>query len=720
MMKKIVYFLTSALTLTSLFTACNKETSTDNLDPVNPDAPAAQKVTIAATIADAATRVTFDPSFDASSKPTGMSHTWEAGDKLKVMDASNHDNFKMYDLVEGIGTPNGKFEGETVEASSYDVEAVPCNETETGNRQTQDKDGDAGHLKFVAAATGVTDLTDVQLTETSGIIGIIAKLPAGVAETVNMLTIETSTDDFATKNTLAVAITTQEDVDNDGILKVYANVPAGWTLAAGTKMFLKFGSTNDDHQVYTRYQEFDAAATPAEGKFNYLKLNCSNIDKYAGSADDGSSADPYLIADKYQMVAVHEQLKPKETVYFKMVADLDMSGLVWEPLNNTGNFDKYISFDGDDHTISNIGTDADNIPAYPSVFGVLNGTVANLKIDHATITPGGNKAGVLAGYIGSSGSEVVPVVTNVHITNSTVGTADNRATNYIGGVAGQIERDGTTLSNVSIESSSVYGDLENKKTCGGMIAYIKSGATLEKCHSAALVDGQAYVGGIVGYPEAPSGKTIVISKCYYDGPGVFVSWRYAGGIVGHAVGAGTLTIRDCYATSKVTAASGWSGGISGDHYKGVTQIYNCYSTAEVSASFGAGGIVGQVNADGLDIQKCAAFNAAIVATLTDDAEHYSSGAVVAYAKDKKMTVNTTYHKAGMSFTECPGNSGNTLPTSNSGISWLNNETVAQGAHQYIYPYHGRRTTMTLVALTRDTYGWDANVWDFSGEVPTLK
>jgi hypothetical protein len=85
-----------------------------------------------------------------------------------------------------------------------------------------------------------------------------------------------------------------------------------------------------------------------------------------------------------------------------------------------------------------------------------------------------------------------------------------------------------------------------------------------------------------------------------------------------------------------------------------------------------------------------------------------------------MTINTTYHKAGMTFTECPGNSGNTLPTSNSGISWLNNLEVTQGAHEYIYPYHGRRTTMTLVALTRDTYAWDANVWDFSGDVPTLR
>lgn len=716
-MKKIVSILSAALALIALSAACNK------VNPVD-ETPASKTITIKATLSDAATRVTFDPAYDGDSKPTAMAHTWQTGDKLRITDASDASKTALFDLVDGAGTATGTFEGTGFEAASYNVEAVPQGSFSSGFTQTQAKDGATDHLQFVATATGVTDLENFSLTETSGIVGVIAKLPDNVAATINALEIEAKVTGLPMPIQVTVNLTAQEDVDSDDILKVYANAPTGFAIPAGAEVFLRFKSNNPDHTVYTRYQKFDTALLPVQGKFNYVKFNCKDIDKFAGAGNDGSSTDPYQIADKYQMDAVHDLLVADETVYFKMVDDVDMSGITWKPLNNTTDankhYSKYISFDGDNHTLSNISTDATEIPAYPSVFGVLNGDVANLNIDHATITPGGNKAGVLAGYIGSSDSVVIPSVTNVHITNSTVGTSDNRATNYIGGVAGQIERDGTTLSNVSIESSSVYGDLANKKTCGGMIAYIKSGATLEKCHSAALVDGQAYVGGIVGYPEAPSGKQIVISKCYYDGPGVFVSWRYAGGIVGHAVGAGTLTIQNCYATSKVIAASGWAGGISGDHYKGTTQIYNCYATAEVSASFGAGGIVGQVNVDGLEIQKCAAFNTAIVATSTDDAEHYSSGAVVAYAKDKKMTINTTYHKAGMSFTECPGNSGNTLPTSNSGISWLNNATVAEGAHQYIYPYHGRRTTMTLVALTRDNYGWEADVWDFSGDVPTLK
>ena len=67
-----------------------------------------------------------------------------------------------------------------------------------------------------------------------------------------------------------------------------------------------------------------------------------------------------------------------------------------------------------------------------------------------------------------------------------------------------------------------------------------------------------------------------------------------------------------------------------------------------------------------------------------------------------------------------GNSENVLPTSNSGISWLNDSTVEQGAHQYIYCYHGRRTDYLLTLLAQSIYGWDADIWDFSGSRPLLK
>ena len=782
MMKKIVYILTSALTLTSLFTACNKETSTDNLDPVNPDAPAAQKVTIAATIADAATRVIFDPIIDASSKPVSMSHAWQEGDKLKVMDASNHDNFKMYNLVEGFGTPSGKFEGEAVEADSYDVEAVPCNETETGNRQTQTKDGDAGHLKFVAAATGVTDLTDVQLTETSGIIGIIAKLPAGVAETVNMLTIETSTDDFATKNTLAVALTSQEDVGGDDILKVYANVPAGWTLAAGTKMFLKFGSTNDDHKVYTRYQEFAAAATPEEGKFNYLKLNCSTIDKHAGASTcDGTSTDPYLIADKYQMRAMRDLMPENETTHFKLLADIDLENEVWTPLNYEGSFARGIYFDGQGHTVSNLtSTDAQ---AYPSFVGVVNGTVKNLVFDGATITGGNNVAGVLAGYVGSSSVSAVGNISDITVKNATV-TGSKR---YLGGVAGIINKVSetvrnchavnTTVSSTSDRVGGVFGQVDKTFTVqdcsaenvtvsgsiniGGLVGVgygnftdCTSSGEITSINTASNAD--IALGGLVGYFENGTishcsssvnaiqetngrdiggliGKMLVgtVEKSYSTG-NVKGLQRNVGGFIGLITNTSSKSVvTDCYCTGDVVA-NAYSGGFLGLHEKGVVEITNCYATGSVEGAFALGGMLG-VTATGMSMSKSAAWNSSITASSNGEG-NWSSGAVVGVTFPT-ITLTDNYRNPAVALTvwwvpdadySHPDVSSSTpLVVKDIATGELRPTTATgTGNGNDNYPqfaYHGKvEAGKTLCQLASTTLGWSSEVWDFSGDLPTLK
>ena len=739
-MKKIFNISLTAVAIMTLAVACNKDVATS--PDTNPEevAPSGETVTIKATLSDALTRVDFTPTITGG-KTTSMALAWAQGDKVRVFD---HDDRQKYDdftlAAESVGEKVGVFTGTPTHlagASSYDVEVVNViNGAEVTDgiieysydfydKQTQPADGDPGDLKYFAKAKELTDYTDIQFSEISGVLAVAAKLPEGVAGTIKSVDFISSEVLFPGGHELTITLTTPGDAGEDDILNLFATLDAEEVVNyQDVNLIVRFHAPESDHKVYTRFVVLNWPKM-SPNNLNTLNINASQSDKHAGKpTDDGSEGSPYLIGDMYQMAAVDKLLKADETVYFRMVDDVDMSGITWVPLNNvTDNnkhYSKYISFDGDNHTLSNITTNATDIPAYPSVFGVLNGKVANLNIDHATITPGENKAGVLAGYIGSSDSNVVPEVFNVHITNSTVGTEAARGTNYLGGVAAQIQKDGTKLSHVTIESSAVYGNLAENKTVGGMIAYIKCGATLENCHSSALVHARAYVGGIVGFTEEPEGKTTLISKCYADESPITATYRYAGGIVGHANGLGTLTISDCYVAANVAATNGWAGGICGDHNRGVTKIINCYSTGEVSASFGAGGIVGQVNADGLDIQKCAVFNAAIKATITDNDPHYSSGAVVAYAKGKKMTINTTYHKAGMTFTECPGNSGNTLPTSNSGISWLNNLEVTQGAHEYIYPYHGRRTTMTLVALTRDTYAWDANVWDFSGDVPTLR
>ena len=296
-MRKLFIITLATTAALALSVACSK------VDPVD-ETPAVKVMTIQATLSDAATRVTFDPALGSDFKPTGMAHTWEAGDQLRITDAADATKTAVFDLVDGAGTATGTFQGTGFDAASYNVEVIPQGTFNTGMTQTQAKDGATDHLKFIAAATGVTDLSNFALTETSGILGIIAKLPAGVAATVDNLSVEFSIPGVMSAVAVAVTLSAQEDVDNDDILTVYANVPAGFSIPAGAEAFLKFGSTNASHKVYTRYLDLTNVGEMVSGKFNYVKLNCSHIDQYAGGDDDGMEENPYKIADKYQMNAI--------------------------------------------------------------------------------------------------------------------------------------------------------------------------------------------------------------------------------------------------------------------------------------------------------------------------------------------------------------------------------------------------------------------------------
>lgn len=504
-MKKYFNFVLTGTALVSILAACSKDTPSGGT-PVD-QTPATKTVTITATLPDATTRVTFNPAFEGTN-PTGMSHTWQEGDKLRVIDANDPSDYKEYVIIDGIGTASGVFEGETVVADSYNVEAIPVGTFAVGEEQTQSKDGATDHLKYVAAATGVTDLTQIELTESSGIIGIIAKLPAGVAATINKLVIETSSDDFVTKSTLTVNLTDQEDMDTDDILKVYANVPAGWTT--GTKMFLRFGSTNADHTVYTRYQEFAQASAPVSGQFNAFKMNCSNTDKYAGVADKGTQEAPYLIADPYQVAAVNDLATAGTIKYFKMISDVDMTGVSHNPINPDSPYDKVVSFDGNTKTISNLST---------SLFYVFKGSVQNLTLADCSV---GSKRGIFAEYCQGSGH----TITNVDVVGGEMtGTSANS-----GALIGNINNgsDGATTATIT-DCQVTDTEVKGGSQTGGLIGNVAAGIVVENCTvSGTNVTGAGVVGGMIGFANS----LVTISDSKYTGGTVSATARYCGGFLG--------------------------------------------------------------------------------------------------------------------------------------------------------------------------------------------
>jgi len=155
---------------------------------------------------------------------------------------------------------------------------------------------------------------------------------------------------------------------------------------------------------------------------------------------------------------------------YNLAADLDMSTYDWTPIGKgmTNRFRG--TFDGQGHTISGI-TIPDPDKSYVGLFGVVNGTVKNLKLVNSTIE--GKR------YVGSIAAEVR-------------GTLENC---YVG-------------SDVTVTAVAVAGESETGNDCGGVVGSVQNqgakdgfdatSAVVRGCYSAARVIGVSHVGGIVG------------------------------------------------------------------------------------------------------------------------------------------------------------------------------------------------------------------------------
>ena len=192
-------------------------------------------------------------------------------------------------------------------------------------------------------------------------------------------------------------------------------------------------------------------------------------DSYAGG--DGSKTNPYEIATAEQLAKLARDVNNGNTPqaflgkYFKLTADIDLSGGIWMPIGKyyyygDGNGENRLffgKFDGNGHVIKNMhiqwkGTDAKSAWG---LFSTLQGasstnltTVTNLIIENATVEkePGFEpygpdyKVGVVAGEIYGNTELSNIIIRGSEITDNDETYEINRETK-IGGIAGNVQTD---------------------------------------------------------------------------------------------------------------------------------------------------------------------------------------------------------------------------------------------------------------------------------------
>ena len=211
-------------------------------------------------------------------------------------------------------------------------------------------------------------------------------------------------------------------------------------------------------------------------------------------------------------------------------------GSGWEPLGDSGPNPFRTTFEGNNHTISNLFINvAGNSDNYIGLFGQLGGgSVRRVHLADAKVT-GNNDVGALVG----------------HITLGTVSHSSSSGTvsgvGKVGGLVGAINSNRGTVE--YSRSSAVV--TATGISVGGLVG--SSSGLVRASYATGAVTGRGDVGGLSGYSSTTFYAVYATGAVTATG----VSNASAGGLVGGSEGG----IYASYSTGAVTSASGQAGGL---------------------------------------------------------------------------------------------------------------------------------------------------------------
>ena len=586
-MKTKVYSVLALGLVLSLACACNKETR---------DLPApGQKISVSAFLPE-------DTKVAAGDKEGGITWSWEEGDAITLVGKTS----STLSIDPGFTAKKATFSGKPVSGDSFSIiypamASVSAMDAITFDTQVQASTDSKAHLQYFALLQDIKSYSSFEFSPSwaasngasfkqGGVLKIVASLPAETTM-VTKLAIKASAPVFHADNgdtmTDALAVTFEESALPESKTLV------AWFTTSWHDTAIPAGTTIQFTAAAGDFTWLSDLSIPAEkviksGCVNVIELPASvwyNTGRYSGGA--GTAASPWIITKPEQMNFIKEDLVAGDIRYFKLGADIDMSGITgWEPLNYASPYDKQIDFDGADHTISGFTCD---YPSYPSFFGVLYGACRNVKFVNAVINCSNNTGcGIIGGY---------------------GGTGDKHADVFRVHVQGEVNFTG------------------NKTGIGGMFGQLAN-ASLNACSADVNVtSGKNYVGGLCGYIGA---STVSVENCWTSGS--VAGNQRAGGITGGVIKEGSV-IRNCYSLSAVSAnfcIAGIAGHCNLDQKSGNPDVSTPGNVIEKCIAWNE-----SIKANSVT---------------EGDKSHYSGGAIAGYTS-MKNTLADCMRKADLVFVE---------------------------------------------------------------------
>lgn len=164
--------------------------------------------------------------------------------------------------------------------------------------------------------------------------------------------------------------------------------------------------------------------------------------------------------------------------------------------------------------------------------------------------------------------------------------------NYVGGIVGEIQKYNNTTDS-HINASTNTGSVSGTNNVGGIVGKISSGS-VTACANNGNVSGKDYIGGVVG-----NAKDITVSGCTNSENVTSSGTSAIAGIVGGLEESATIEIKNCENSGTISAGNangvaGILGHTNADSCNNAINVSNCKNTGTVIGSRNAGGIGGRI------------------------------------------------------------------------------------------------------------------------------
>jgi len=349
----------------------------------------------------------------------------------------------------------------------------------------------------------------------------------------------------------------------------------------------------------------------------------------------GTAADPFQIGSREDMVTLSARVAGGQTyagTFFKVTQDINMN----LPAPNEAMLPAGTRHESGTNNFQQIGYR--NRP-FRGVFDGNNMTISNLRINRTATSGDLNETLAMIGCLGQGGTVKNVILEDVSISG---------AFRYNAGIVGIMDGGGNVVENCRVNSGTIEGVLGS----GGIVGWMNSNAIVRNCETGTgltingISSAHSNIGGIVGHTTA---TTNVVEGCI-NRAAVLGGQNYIGGIVGYNNGTVRNSVNHATITQRNTGQL--VGGIVGASVGAATRVENCTNhgriaisgTIAVNARVGAGGIAGYSDGTVIGSQNMA--TGIVVGTATVlNGTHANNNQVGGIVGDNRGTIENCFNHA---------------------------------------------------------------------------